>query len=85
MADRNSNGLVARLNRLNPTAVFLAMLALMLLALFLPGWPGALLALALAGLVLLLMSARREGPAARRLLPLLVAVLLVVVAIRKIF
>lgn len=85
MADRNSSGLVARLNRLNPTAVFLAVLVLMLLALFVPGWPGAVLALGLAALVVLLMAARREGPPARRLLPLLVAVLLVVVAVRKIF
>jgi hypothetical protein len=85
VADRNYSGLVARLNRLNPTAVFLAVLALMLLALFVPGWPGAVLALALAALAVLLMTARREAPAARRVLPLLVAALLVAVAIGKIF
>jgi hypothetical protein len=77
-------GLLARLATLNRTAVFLAVLAVMLLALFLPGAAGALLLLALAaGLATLLAATWPVQPPATRALRLAVLGLLVAAAVNK--
>jgi hypothetical protein len=84
MADRDLARLVERLNRSRPLWVLLVVLGLMLLALFLPGWPGALLLVLLAGLVGVLLLARRDGPPARHFLPVLIVLLLLVAAVSKV-
>jgi hypothetical protein len=78
-------GLLDRLARSNPTAVFLGALVIVLLGLFLPGALGGLMLLALAvGLAALMrMTWALQPPAARRL-RLVVLALIVAVALTKI-
>ena len=86
MAARNtgSDGLLARLDRLDRTTVFLVTLGLMLATLFVPGILCALLLLALvAGLGALLARTWPYLTGSARALRLLVLALLVVVAIGK--
>ncbi|WFE61835.1 DUF6703 family protein [Micromonospora sp. WMMD714] len=78
--------LLARLARVNPTSVFLAALALVLVALFAPGPVGGLLLLALAaGLVYLLAVTWPVQAPQTRVLRLVMVTLLVTVALVKIF
>ncbi len=82
---RTQSPLLARLARVNPTAVFLAALALMLLGLFAPGIiGGALLLLLAAVLVALLMTTWPVQPPATRVVRLLMLTLLVAAALAKI-
>ncbi|GLI01714.1 hypothetical protein [Phytohabitans aurantiacus] len=74
-----------KLTRLNPTAVFLATLALVLVALFTPGVVGGLLMLALAGGLIYLMT--RSWPVqtpANRAIRLVILTLLIAGALTKI-
>ncbi|MEU1754281.1 DUF6703 family protein [Micromonospora matsumotoense] len=78
--------LLARLARANPTSVFLAVLALVLVALFAPGPVGGLLLLALAaGLAYLLATTWPVQAPQTRLLRLVMLTLLVTVALVKLF
>ncbi|MEU1886956.1 DUF6703 family protein [Micromonospora sp. WMMD987] len=78
--------LLARLARVNPTSVFLATLALVLVALFAPGPVGGVLLLALAaGLVYLLTVTWPVQAPQTRLLRLVMVTLLVTVALVKLF
>ncbi|MEV4844101.1 DUF6703 family protein [Micromonospora matsumotoense] len=78
--------LLARLARANPTSVFLAALALVLVALFAPGPVGGLLLLALAaGLAYLLATTWPVQAPQTRLLRLVMLTLLVTVALVKLF
>ncbi|MFD2767880.1 DUF6703 family protein [Micromonospora eburnea] len=81
---RTQSPVLARLARLNPTAVFLATLALVLVALFAPGPVGGMLLLLLAVLLVWLMTATWavQRPATR-LLRLLMLTLLIAVALAK--
>jgi hypothetical protein len=82
---RTQSALLARLARTNPTAVFLATVALVLVALFAPGIIGGGLLLALAaGLVALLTITWPVQSSATRTLRLLMLTLLVAVALVKI-
>ncbi|MEV0940342.1 DUF6703 family protein [Micromonospora wenchangensis] len=77
---------LARLARANPTSVFLATLALVLVALFAPGPVGGLLLLALAaGLVYLLTVTWPVQAPQTRLIRLVMVTLLVAVALVKLF
>ncbi|MFE7871541.1 DUF6703 family protein [Micromonospora humida] len=77
---------LARLARANPTSVFLATLALVLVALFAPGPVGGLLLLALAaGLVYLLTVTWPVQAPQTRLIRLVMLTLLVAVALVKLF
>ncbi|GHJ06269.1 hypothetical protein TPA0907_06360 [Micromonospora humidisoli] len=77
---------LARLARANPTSVFLATLALVLVALFAPGPVGGLLLLALAaGLVYLLTVTWSVQASQTRLIRLVMVTLLVAVALVKLF
>ncbi|WP_431925850.1 DUF6703 family protein [Micromonospora wenchangensis] len=77
---------LARLARANPTSVFLATLALVLVALFAPGPVGGLLLLALAaGLVYLLTVTWQVQAPQTRLIRLVMVTLLVAVALAKLF
>ncbi|MGW5668537.1 DUF6703 family protein [Micromonospora sp. NPDC003776] len=76
--------LLARLARVNPTAVFLAALVLVLVALFTPGAVGGVLLLLLAGLLVWLMTVTWavQRPATR--VPRLVMLtLLITIALAK--
>lgn len=74
-----------KLARVNPTAVFLATLALVLVALFAPGVIGGVLLLALAaGLIYLLTKTWPVQRPATRVLRLLVLTLLIAAALVKI-
>ncbi|MBM7078430.1 MULTISPECIES: DUF6703 family protein [Micromonospora] len=78
--------LLARLARANPTSVFLATLALVLVALFAPGPVGGLLLLALAaGLAYLLTVTWPVQAPQTRLIRLVMLTLLVAVALVKLF
>ncbi|WP_329013419.1 hypothetical protein OG271_04360 [Micromonospora rifamycinica] len=78
--------LLTRLARVNPTSVFLAALALVLVALFAPGPVGGLLLLALAaGLVYLLAVTWPVQAPQTRVLRLVMVTLLVTVALVKLF
>jgi hypothetical protein len=78
------NGLLARLNRLNPTGVFLGALLLLLGLLFVPGVIGAALVLMLAtALGVLLAVTWSHHPPQARALRLATLALLVVVAVAK--
>ncbi|MBW4702682.1 MULTISPECIES: DUF6703 family protein [unclassified Micromonospora] len=78
--------LLARLARANPTSVFLATLALVLVALFAPGPVGGLLLLALAaGLAYLLATTWPVQAPQTRLLRLVMLTLLATVALVKLF
>ncbi|MEU2616036.1 DUF6703 family protein [Micromonospora sp. NPDC007271] len=81
---RTQSPVLARLARLNPTAVFLATLALVLVALFAPGPAGGALLLALAALLVWLMAATWpvQRPATR-MLRLVMLTLLIAVALAK--
>jgi MFS superfamily sulfate permease-like transporter len=73
-----------RLNRANRTAVFLTTAVVVVLALLLPGWAGALPLLALAaGLVLLARLTWRHTRPAHRVFRAVVLVALVVTALVK--
>lgn len=77
---------LARLARANPTSVFLATLALVLVALFAPGPVGGLLLLALAaGLVYLLTVTWPVQAPQTRLIRLVMLTLLVALALAKLF
>ncbi|MFU8851921.1 DUF6703 family protein [Micromonospora sp. SL1-18] len=81
---RTQSPVLARLARLNPMTVFLATLALVLVGLFVPGPPGGVLLLALAVLLVWLMSV--TWPVQRpstRVLRLLMLTLLIAVALAK--
>ncbi|MFJ8582456.1 DUF6703 family protein [Micromonospora sp. NPDC093277] len=81
---RTQSPVLARLARLNPTVVFLATLALVLVALFAPGPAGGMLLLLLAVLLVWLMAVTWpvQKPATR-LLRLLMLALLIAVALAK--
>ncbi|MCW6005617.1 hypothetical protein K1W54_13670 [Micromonospora sp. CPCC 205371] len=73
-----------KLTRLNPTAVFLATLALALVALFTPGVIGGLLMLVLAGALIYLMT--KSWPVqtpGNRAVRLVVLTLLITVGLAK--
>jgi hypothetical protein len=75
---------LARLARLNPTTVFLATLALVLVALFTPGPVGGVLLLLLAtGLVWLMSVTWAVQRPATRVLRLVMLTLLITVALIK--
>lgn len=76
--------LLARLARVNPTAVFLTALVLVLVALFTPGAVGGVLLLLLAGLLVWLMTVTWavQRPATR-VLRLVLLTLLISVALAK--
>ncbi|WDZ84756.1 DUF6703 family protein [Micromonospora cathayae] len=83
---RTQPPLPARLARLNPTGVFLAVLALVLVGLLVPGVVGAVLLLALAaGLVALLRLTWPVQTPATRVIRLLMLTLLVAAALNKLF
>lgn len=74
-----------KLTRLSPTAVFLATLALALVALFTPGVVGGLLMLVLAGALVYLMT--KSWPVqtpGNRAVRLVILTLLITVALTKI-
>ncbi|MEV1288828.1 DUF6703 family protein [Micromonospora sp. NPDC049679] len=80
------NDPLARLARLNPTAVFLGALVLVLAGFFAPGIiGGALLLVLAAGLVALLVTTWPVQAPRTRLLRLLVLGLLITAALMKIF
>ncbi|MEU3455905.1 DUF6703 family protein [Micromonospora sp. NPDC006766] len=81
---RTQSPVLSRLARLNPTAVFLAALVLVLVGLFAPGAAGGVLLLALAGLLVWLMTVTWpvQKPATR-VLRLLMLTLLIAVALAK--
>jgi hypothetical protein len=82
---RTQSALLARLARMNPTAVFLATLVLVLAAFFAPGIIGGALLLALAaGLVALLVTTWPVQRPATRAVRLLMLTLLVAAALVKI-
>ncbi|HEY0696240.1 MAG TPA: hypothetical protein VGD43_00340 [Micromonospora sp.] len=82
---RTQSPLLARLARLNPTAVFLATLVVVLIGFFAPGIVGGVLLLVLAGaLVALLATTWAVTAPAARALRLLVLTLLITVALVKI-
>ena len=77
--------LLIRLRRLNPTGVFLATLALALVALLTPGLPGAVITLALVlALAFLARLTWRFVPFRMKLARLVILALLVVIAVVKI-
>lgn len=81
---RTQSPLLARLARANPTTVFLATLALVLVALLTPGVVGGLLLLALAAaLVALLATTWPVQAPATRVIRLLMLTLLVTAALAK--
>ncbi|WBB66969.1 DUF6703 family protein [Micromonospora sp. WMMD812] len=81
---RTQSPLLARLARANPTAVFLATLALVLVALFTPGPVGGVLLLALAAALVALLATTWPVQAPQtRLIRLLMLTLLVAVALVK--
>lgn len=79
------NRLLARLARVNPTAAFLAALALILTGLFAPGFIGGVVLLALAaGLITLLMLTWPVQPPRTRALRLVLLTVLLTIAFTKI-
>lgn len=70
MTNRNANPNAARTGRFNRTGVFLGTLALVLAALFIPGWVGlallVLLAVALVSLLVITWPAHTPANRARR-------------------
>ncbi|TDC30945.1 hypothetical protein E1211_23345 [Micromonospora sp. 15K316] len=81
---RTQSPLLGRLARVNPTAVFLVTLALVLAALFAPGPVGGVLLLALAGALVALFATTWPVQAPQtRLIRLLMLTLLVAVALAK--
>jgi len=73
-----------RLTRISPTKVFLGALAVALLALFLPGWYGALLLLAVVvALGGLLGRTAPVTPPAARVLRVLILAIIVIIATAK--
>ncbi|GAB2954000.1 hypothetical protein GCM10027280_48070 [Micromonospora polyrhachis] len=82
---RTQSAFLARLARLNPTTVFLATLALVLVAFFAPGIIGGALLLALvAGLALLMVRTWPVQPPATRAVRLLALTLLAAAALVKV-
>ncbi|WP_416902886.1 DUF6703 family protein [Micromonospora echinospora] len=81
---RTQSPLLARLSRVNPTGVFLAALALVLVGLLTPGpFGGVLLLLLAAALVALLRLTWPVQTPTTRLIRLLMLTLLVAVALAK--
>lgn len=81
---RTQSPVLGRLARVNPTAVFLITLALVLVALFAPGVTGGVLLLALAVLLVALLATTWPVQAPQtRLVRLLMLTLLVAVALVK--
>ncbi len=84
MATRGSAALLARLNRLNRTSVFLGAAALVLATLWLPGTVGALALLALiAALAWLLSTTWPYTPPRMRAVRVTILTLLLVLAVAK--
>jgi hypothetical protein len=82
---RTQSALLTRVARVNPTAVFLATLVLVLVALFAPGIIGGALLLALAaGLAALLVTTWPVQRPATRMMRLVMLTLLVAAALVKI-
>jgi hypothetical protein len=78
------HGLLPKLARISPTKVFLGALVLALVGLFLPGWYGAVLLLAVVvALGRLLGQTWPVTPAAARVLRVLILVILVAIATSK--
>ncbi len=85
MATRGTSALFARLNRINPTAVFLTVLVLVLGGLLLPRPYGGLLLLAMAAaLAALLMTTWQRGNQQTRVMRVVILGLLVVLAVYRI-
>ncbi|MEV4814108.1 DUF6703 family protein [Micromonospora avicenniae] len=81
---RTQSPVLGRLARVNPTAVFLITLALVLVALFAPGVIGGVLLLALAAALVALLATTWPVQAPQtRLVRLLMLTLLVAVALVK--
>ncbi|MEU4680722.1 MULTISPECIES: DUF6703 family protein [Micromonospora] len=81
---RTQSPVLGRLARVNPTAVFLITLALVLVALFAPGVIGGVLLLALAAVLVALLATTWPVQAPQtRLVRLLMLTLLVAVALVK--
>jgi hypothetical protein len=81
---RRSSSTLPRLARMNPTKVFLGALAVALAGMFLPGWFGALLLMAVVvGLGGLLGQTWSVTPAGVRVLRLVILALLVFIATAK--
>ncbi|MFD0785271.1 DUF6703 family protein [Micromonospora azadirachtae] len=81
---RTQSPVLGRLARVNPTAVFLITLALVLVALFAPGVIGGVLLLALAAVLVTLLATTWPVQAPQtRLVRLLMLTLLVAVALVK--
>jgi hypothetical protein len=77
-------GLLPKLARISPTKVFLGALAVALVGMFLPGWFGALLLLAVVvGLGGLLGRTWAFTPAPARVLRVLILAILVIIATGK--
>jgi hypothetical protein len=84
VATRGTSALIARLNRLNPTVVFLTVLVLVLGGLLLPSPYGGILLLALAAaLAVMLASTWPRGTQQTRTIRVIIFVLLVVLAVYK--
>jgi hypothetical protein len=82
---RTQSALLARLARVNPTAVFLAALVVVLAGLFAPGIIGGALLLALAaGLAALLVTTWPVQRPATRMMRLVMLTLLVALTLTKI-
>jgi hypothetical protein len=80
---RRSSSTLPRLARMNPTKVFLGALVVALAGMFLPGWFGALLLMAVVGLGGLLGQTWSVTPAGVRVLRLVILALLVFIATAK--
>jgi hypothetical protein len=84
VATRGTSALFARLNRLNPTAVFLTVLVLVLGGLLLPRPYGGILLLVLAaGLAAMLVSTWQRGTQQARATRVIIFALLIVLAVYK--
>ncbi|HEX6967546.1 MAG TPA: DUF6703 family protein [Micromonosporaceae bacterium] len=83
---RTQHPLLSRLARINPTAAFLAALALVLVGLFAPGVIGGVVLFALAaGLAVLLVTTWPVQAPHTRMLRLVMVTALAAVALAKIF
>jgi hypothetical protein len=85
VATRGTSALFARLNRVNPTGVFLAVLVLVLGGLLLPRPYGGVLLLALAAaLAALLTTTWQRGNQQSRVIRVVILGLLIVLAVYRI-
>lgn len=84
MSQQRGSGVLPTLMRISPTKVFLGALAVALVGLFLPGWYGALVLLAVVvGLGGLLGRTWPVTPPAARVLRVVILALLVIFATAK--